>query len=63
MIEWFMGNLGTIIISALLILMVVCIIRVMIRDKKAGKHSCGGKCGACGGCSHSCGTGGNKPTE
>jgi hypothetical protein len=55
--EWFMENLGTIVIAAALILIVALIIRKMIRDKKNGKSfcgcdcsSCGGSCGSCGGC-------------
>lgn len=39
-----------IIIIAVLAVVVGLIIRTMIRDKKAGKSSCGGNCGECGLC-------------
>ena len=39
-----------IIIIAVLAVVVGLIIRAMIRDKKAGKSSCGGNCGECGLC-------------
>ena len=47
MISWIIGNIGTIIITLLLILMVVGIIRSMIKDKKRGLSSCGGNCAHC----------------
>lgn len=42
--------MGTFIVGAVLLLAVAGIIRTMIRDKKNGKHSCGGDCGHCKGC-------------
>ena len=47
MITWIMGNIGTIIISFFLILMVAGIIISMIKDKKRGMSSCGGNCARC----------------
>lgn len=44
---WLSENLGTIIVSLVLILIVALIIRGMIRDKKHGKSSCGCKCSHC----------------
>ncbi len=38
------------VIIAVLALVVGLIVRGMIRDKKAGKSSCGGNCGDCGLC-------------
>ena len=56
MIAWLSANLANIVIIAILIVVVTLVIRGMIRDKKAGKSSCGcncascGACGSCGGC-------------
>ena len=44
---WLSENLGTIVVSLVLILIVGLIIRSMIRDKKRGKSSCGCKCSHC----------------
>ncbi len=46
---------ATIIICVILAAIVFFIIRSMVKDKKQGKSSCGGNCGACpmGGCCHS----------
>ncbi|MBQ8118536.1 MAG: FeoB-associated Cys-rich membrane protein [Lachnospiraceae bacterium] len=54
MMTWLWANLGTILISLGLVLMVALIIRSMIRDKQKGKSSCGGNCGCCpmGGACH-----------
>ncbi|MBO7563699.1 MAG: FeoB-associated Cys-rich membrane protein, partial [Clostridiales bacterium] len=38
---WLTDNLGTIVISAVLILIVALIIVKMVRDKRKGKSSCG----------------------
>ena len=45
--EWIMSNLGTIIVSAILIWVVAFVIRKMIKDKKAGRTSCGCNCAHC----------------
>ena len=53
------SHLADIVIIAAIALVVFFIVRGMIRDKKAGKSSCGGSCagcGACAGCS-GCSTG------
>ncbi|MBO4390910.1 MAG: FeoB-associated Cys-rich membrane protein [Lachnospiraceae bacterium] len=50
MISWLLGNLGTIVISFLLLLVVAGIILSMIRDKKMGRSSCGGNCSHCNLC-------------
>ena len=47
MLTWLWSNLGTILISLGLILIVAGIIRGIIRDKAKGKSSCGGNCGCC----------------
>lgn len=54
MLAWFSANLINIVLIAAIVLVVGLLIRGMVRDKKAGKSSCGGNCascGACGGCS------------
>ena len=43
-------NWINIVVFAAVILVVGLVIRSMIRDKKAGKSSCGGNCGSCAGC-------------
>jgi len=50
MLEWLAENIGTILITAGLIVIVALIIRSIVRDKKAGISSCGVKCGGCGAC-------------
>lgn len=47
MIAWIMGNLGTIIISAVLIIAVAVVIACMVRNKRKGKSSCGCGCAGC----------------
>ena len=47
MVVWLAENLGTILVSVILIVIVALIIRIMIRDKKMGKSTCGGSCASC----------------
>ena len=57
MFAWLTANLINIALIAVIALVVSLLIRSMIRDRRAGKSSCGGNCascGACGGCA-SCG--------
>ena len=49
---WLTENLGTIIISLILLAVVATIIISMIRDRKKGKSSCGCDCAHCGGAAH-----------
>ena len=44
MLAWITENIGTILISAVLLLVVVLIIRKLVKDKKKGKSSCGCNC-------------------
>ena len=55
MLGWLSANLINILLVAVITAVVVLLIRGMIRDKKAGKSSCGGSCASCGACS-SCGS-------
>lgn len=50
MLVWLSQNLSTVLISIGLVLIVGGILYKMRKDKKAGKSSCGGDCGHCGGC-------------
>ena len=47
MLQWISTNIGTILISLLLLAAVALIIRSMMRDKKQGKSSCGAGCAHC----------------
>lgn len=46
MLTWLAAHLADIVILAVIALLVFFVVRGMIRDKKAGKSSCGG-CRAC----------------
>ncbi len=50
MLAWLLANLGTIVVSLILILIVAGIIYSMIRNKKMGKSSCGCGCAGCNKC-------------
>ena len=50
MLTWLAANWINIIVFAGVVLVVGLVIRSMIRDKRAGKSSCGGSCGSCAGC-------------
>ena len=54
MFAWIAQNLGTILISAVLLVIVIAIVRYLIRQKKQGKSSCGAGCAHCSnaGCCH-----------
>ena len=58
MFAWLSANLINIVLIAVIALITGLLIRSMIRDKKAGKSSCGGNCAGCGACSgcSTCGT-------
>ena len=64
MFAWLSANLINIVLVAVIALITGLLIRSMVRDKKAGKSSCGGNCASCGACSgcSTCGTcGATKP--
>ena len=64
MFAWLSANLINIVLVAVIVLITGLLIRSMVRDKKAGKSSCGGNCASCGACSgcSTCGTcGATKP--
>ena len=47
MFDWIAQNLGTLLISAVLIAIVTSIIISLIRQKKSGNSSCGCNCAHC----------------
>lgn len=47
MLTWLVGNMATIIISAVLIIVSAAIIVGMARSKRKGKASCGCGCAGC----------------
>ena len=51
MLAWLSANLINIVLIAVIVLITGLLIRSIIRDKKAGKPSCGGNCACCGACS------------
>ena len=51
MLAWLSANLINIVLVAVVVLIVAWLIRGMIRDRRAGKRSCGGNCAGCGACS------------
>ena len=51
MLTWLSTNLINIVLIPVIVLITGLLIRSMIRDKKAGKSSCGGNCASCGVCS------------
>ena len=47
MLDWFAANLGTSLISLVLLVIVSLIVVYLLRQKKAGKSSCGANCAHC----------------
>lgn len=47
MFDWLVNNIGTILISICLLIIISLIIYKIIRDKKSGKSSCGCNCSNC----------------
>ncbi len=50
MLQWICENIGTIVVGLVLLAVVILVVRIMMRDKKQGKSSCGGNCASCGAC-------------
>ena len=63
MLTWLASNLINIVIIVLLVLIVGFVIRGMIRDRKAGKSSCGGSCASCSACGGGCAGCGAVPAK
>ncbi len=47
MLQWIMENIGTIVITLVLLGIVAAIVVSLVKDKRRGKSSCGGNCGHC----------------
>lgn len=45
--DWIRQNLGTIVVSVVLAIVVALVILKMLRDRKNGKSSCSCGCGGC----------------
>ena len=47
MLRWLTENAGTILVSLALLALVAWIVARLRRDRRQGRSSCGGHCGAC----------------
>lgn len=47
MLLWLQANIGTLAVVLAIVLVVALIIRSLIKDKKAGRSSCGNNCAHC----------------
>ena len=47
MLSWLTANIGTVLITVLLVSIVVIIVMKLRKDKKKGVSSCGGNCAHC----------------
>ena len=47
MIEWLGANWGPILVVLIVIAVVILAVRTIIKDKKAGRSSCGAGCAGC----------------
>ena len=47
MAEWLSANIGNIVVSAILIVIVALSIRSVIKNRRSGKSSCGCGCSHC----------------
>lgn len=52
MLDFFASYGGTIIVGAIVLAVVALIVAKLVKDKRSGKHICGGDCANCHGCSH-----------
>ena len=54
MLEFLQNNWGSFAVGAVVLAVSVLIVMKLVRDKKAGRYTCGGNCGSCGACSGHC---------
>lgn len=47
MATWFANNIGTILITLALVLVVAAIVMKLLRDRRKGKSNCGSNCAHC----------------
>ena len=54
MLEFLQNTWGSFAVGAVVLAVIVLIVMKLVRDKKAGRYTCGGNCGSCGACSGHC---------
>ena len=54
MLEFLQNNWGSFAVGAVVLAVIVLIVMKLVRDKKAGRYTCGGNCGSCGAWSGHC---------
>ena len=54
MLEFLQNNWSSFAVGAVVLAVIVLIVMKLVRDKKAGRYTCGGNCGSCGACSGHC---------
>ena len=54
MLEFLQNNWGSFAVGSVVLAVIVLIVMKLVRDKKAGRYTCGGNCGSCGACSGHC---------
>ena len=47
MLQWFADNWGTVAVGRAVLALAAAAVLTLRKDKKQGKHSCGGNCGCC----------------
>lgn len=47
MFDWIASNAGTLLVSAVLLVLVILAVLKMVRDRKQGKSTCSMGCGGC----------------
>ncbi len=47
MIDWIVGNIGTVIVCLILLLIVAVIVASLVKNKKKGRSSYGANCAHC----------------
>ena len=47
MLAWLQSNLAPILVALVLLIVITLTLLSLSKDKKAGKHICGGTCGNC----------------
>ena len=43
-------NWGSLLVGAILLAVVALVVVKLVRDRRSGRHTCGGDCGSCGAC-------------
>ena len=54
MLVFLLNIWGSFAVGAVVLAVIVLIVMKLVRDKKAGRYTCGGNCGSCGACSGHC---------